>query len=204
MHYLSCVDTMPSDPLELSPSNPRPPASGTLLVSGPYLSDPYFRRTVVLLCMHDANGSFGLVLNRPLEVNISDLMTELPNLPSPVGIGGPVQSGNLFFLHTLGPRITGSLNVIDGIHMGGDYEQLCAVLTTAPKLAKHVRFFVGYSGWGADQLDTEIGNRSWLVHPANKRAVMGTAPKDLWAGTLRSMGPMYAPLANFPEDPSLN
>ena len=63
---------------------------------------------------------------------------------------------------------------------------------------------VGYSGWGADQLDNEISNNSWLVSPANKRSVMGTDPKDLWAGTLRGMGPKYAPLANFPEDPSLN
>ncbi|MBS1570353.1 MAG: YqgE/AlgH family protein [Bacteroidetes bacterium] len=195
---------MSKDPLELSPPNPLAPSPGTLLVSGPYLSDPYFRRTVVLLCMHDPAGSFGLVLNRPLDTNIADLMAELPNLPSPVGIGGPVQSGNLFFLHTLGPRITGSLNVVDGISMGGDFQQLCAVLNASPKLARHVRFFVGYSGWGADQLDNEISNNSWLVSPANKRSVMGTDPKDLWAGTLRGMGPKYAPLANFPEDPSLN
>jgi putative transcriptional regulator len=195
---------MSRDPLELSPTNPLPPASGTLLVSGPFQTVPYFRRTVVLLCMHDERGSFGLVLNRPLEVNISELMNELPELTSPVGIGGPVQSSNLFFLHTLGPRIEGSLKVIDGIHMGGDYEQLCGVLRNAPKLARHVRFFVGYSGWDANQLDAEIGKRSWLVHPADKRSVMGTGNKDLWAGTLRSMGPLFAPLANFPEDPSLN
>ncbi len=195
---------MSTDPLEFSPPNPLPPAPGTLLVSGPYLEDPYFRRAVVLLCMHDEQGSFGLVLNRPLDVNVSDLMEGMPSLSSPVGIGGPVQSGNLFFLHTLGPRISGSLEVADGIHMGGDYEELRAVLIAAPKLAKHVRFFVGYSGWGENQLDAEIALHSWLVHPADKRSVMGAEPAGLWAGTLRNMGPEYAPLANFPEDPSLN
>lgn len=195
---------MTANNLDLDPPNPLPPAKGTLLVSGPFLADPYFRRSVVLLCMHDEEGSFGLMLNRPLEMAVSDLMEEMPVVPSPVGLGGPVQSGNLFYLHTLGERIEGSLEVVDGISMGGDYDQLRSVLSTAPKLAKHVRFFVGYSGWGADQLDSEMEQRSWLVHPATKRLVMGVQPGDLWAMTLRSMGPTYAPLANFPEDPSLN
>lgn len=192
------------DPLELDPPNPLPPAPGTLLVSGPFLADPYFRRSVILLCMHDAEGSFGLVLNRPIDMTVSDLMEDMPPVSSAVGIGGPVQSGNLFYLHTLGSRIEGSMQVVDDIHMGGDYDQLRAMLMAAPKLAKHVRFFVGYSGWGAEQLNTEIEQRSWLIHPASKRTVMSPRTKDLWADTLRTMGPAYAPLANFPEDPSLN
>lgn len=195
---------MAHDPLDLDPPNPLPPQPGTLLVSGPFLADPYFRRAVILLCMHDDEGSFGLVLNRPIDMAVADLMEEMPKVPCPVGLGGPVQSGNLFYLHTLAPRIEGSLHVVDDIHMGGDYEQLRAVLAAAPKLAKHVRFFVGYSGWGEGQLNKEIEQRAWLVHPANKRLVMQARTTDLWAETLRIMGPAYAPLANFPEDPSLN
>ena len=195
---------MSADPLDLDPSNTLPPSPGALLVSGPYLADPYFRRSVVLLCMHDDQGSFGLVLNRPIDMTVSDLMVEMPPVPSPIGLGGPVQSDSLFYLHTLGPRLEGSLKVLGDISLGGDYQQLCRMLSAAPKLAKHVRFFVGYSGWGEDQLRSEIEQRSWLIHPADKRTVMGTRPKDLWAETLRNMGPRYAPLANFPEDPSLN
>ncbi len=195
---------MANAPFEFDPPNPMPPRSGTLLVSGPFLPDPYFRRSVVLLCMHDPEGSFGLVLNRPIAMDVSELMDDLPELSSPVGIGGPVQSGNLFFLHTLGERIEGSLPVVDDIRLGGDYGQLRALLSASPKLAKHVRFFVGYSGWGSEQLDTEINQRSWLVHPATKHLVMGAPVDGLWRETLRAMGPGYAPLANFPEDPSLN
>ena len=123
---------------------------------------------------------------------------------SRVSIGGPVQSGNLYYLHTLGPHIEGSVEVVDGVHMGGDYEQLRSVLATDPKLAKHVRFFVGYSGWGSEQLAKEMDQRSWLVSSADKRRIMNPSINDLWRDTLRHMGRQYAPLANFPDDPSLN
>lgn len=195
---------MPRDLFDLDPPNPMPPSRGTLLVSGPFLADPYFRRSVVLLCMHDEEGSFGLVLNRPIDMDVADLMEDMPPLSSSVGLGGPVQSGNLFYLHTLAPHVEGSLHVVDDIHMGGDFEQLRALLIASPKLAKHVRFFVGHSGWDKGQLNNEIEQRAWLIHPANKRLVMRTRTARLWADTLRIMGPAYAPLANFPEDPSLN
>lgn len=195
---------MSRDPLELDPPNNYPPERGRLLVSEPYLADPYFRRTVVLLCAHDTEGSFGFVLNRYIDMDISDLMENMPPINARVSIGGPVQSGNLYYLHAFGERVDGSVQVMEGIHMGGDFEQLRSILATDPKLAKHVRFFVGYSGWGQDQLAKELEQRSWLISLADKRRVMNTKLKDLWADTLRGMGRAYAPLANFPDDPSMN
>ena len=195
---------MSSDFFDLNPDNALAPARGRLLVSGPYLTDPYFHRTVVLLCEHDEEGSFGFVLNRFIDTSIADIMENMPPLLSRVSIGGPVQSGNLYYLHTLGPRIEGSVSVVDGIHIGGDFEQLRNVLATDPKLSKHVRFFVGYSGWGQDQLNKELNERAWLITPASKRRVMNTKVSDMWGDTLRDMGKPFAPLANFPEDPSLN
>jgi putative transcriptional regulator len=190
--------------LDLNPDNRYKPARGRLLVSEPYLPDPYFRRTVVLLCEHNADGSFGFVLNRQMDMTVNDLMENMPPIAARVNIGGPVQSGNLYYLHTLGPHLEGSVEVVDGVHMGGDYEQLRSILTTDPKLAKHIRFFVGYSGWSEDQLDRELGERAWLVTRADKKRIMYSGKRDLWADTLRSMGREFAPLANFPEDPSLN
>lgn len=190
--------------LDLDPDNKLAPARGRLLVSGPYLPDPYFRRTVVLLCDHNDEGTFGLVLNRHMELDVNDLMENMPPIVSRVSIGGPVQSGNLYYLHTLGPHVTGSTEVVDGVYVGGDYEQLRAILATDPELARHVRFFVGYSGWEGDQLAKELEQRSWLIAHADKRRIMNTRIADLWADTLRGMGDEYAPLANFPEDPALN
>lgn len=202
--FAEFVRTMPSSFLDLDPENGHPPAPGRLLVSEPYLPDPYFRRTVVLLCEHNAEGSFGFVLNRYIDMPIGDLMDDMPPIKSRISIGGPVQSSNLYYLHTLGKHIEGSAPVLDDIQMGGDFDQLRAVLTADPKLAKHVRFFVGYSGWSEGQLEKELAQRSWLVHPADKRRVMNTSLKDLWGDTLRGMGKAFAPLANFPDDPTQN
>lgn len=195
---------MANDPLELDPRSTLPPARGRLLISEPYLPDPYFRRTVVLLCDHDQEGSFGFVLNRLTDMAVNELLENLPPLGAPVGIGGPVQSSSLFYLHTLGPRLEGSQEVVDGVCIGGDFEQLRNLLEADPRLTKHVRFFVGYSGWGKDQLDKELSERSWLVAAATKQRVMDVANADLWADSLRDMGRSFAPLANFPDDPTLN
>lgn len=193
-----------ADFLEFKPENRYQPERGRLLVSEPFLPDPYFRRTVVLLCDHNTEGSFGFVLNRGMDLTINDLMEDLPPIGSRVGIGGPVQSGELYYLHTLGKHVEGSVEVIDGVHMGGDYAQLRSMLATDPKLSKHVRFFVGYSGWGPDQLSKEMEEKAWLVAPADKRRIMGASNEELWRLTLKSMGREFAPLANFPDDPSLN
>lgn len=195
---------MADDFLDLDPSSELVPRRGRLLISEPYLVDPYFRRTVVLLCAHNNEGSFGFVLNRYIDMGINDLLDGMPQLETRISIGGPVQSGNLYYLHTFGKHIDGSAEVIDGVHMGGDLEQIKAMLATDVRLAKHVRFFVGYSGWGQEQLQRELTDRSWLVSRADKQRVMNTALDDLWADTLRFMGDRFAPLANFPEDPSLN
>lgn len=195
---------MSIDRLDLDPDNLLAPEPGRLLVSGPFLADPYFHRTVVLLCAHDQEGSFGFVLNRYIDMDVADLMENMPPIQSRVSIGGPVQSGNLYYLHTLGARVDGSVKVVDGVHMGGDFEQLRSMLAIDPKLGRHVRFFVGYSGWGKDQLGKELNERAWLIADANKRRIMDTRADDLWGDTLRAMGTPFAPLANFPEDPTLN
>lgn len=195
---------MAKDPLELDPPNRHAPARGRLLISEPYLADPYFRRTVVLLCAHDDEGSFGFVLNRFVDMDVADLMENMPQVPSRLGIGGPVQSGSLYYLHTLGQRLQGSVEVVDGVSMGGDFEHLRSILATDARLGKQVRFFVGYSGWAADQLQRELDQRSWLVGTAHRKTIMDIRANDLWSHTLRNMGREYAPLANFPEDPSHN
>jgi putative transcriptional regulator len=195
---------MNADLLDLDPASLLPPARGRLLVSGPFLSDPYFRRTVVLLCEHDGDGSFGFVLNRMLDTQVGELVPDMQRIHERVCMGGPVNGDNLYFIHTLGMHVKGSNHVVDDVHAGGDHDQLRDLLAADPRLIRHVRFFIGYAGWEAGQLEREIAERSWFVTSASKRVIMSANVDGLWRDTLRAMGQPFAPLANFPDDPGLN
>jgi len=190
--------------INISPENKLAPQKGRLLISEPFLSDPYFRRTVVLLCEHNDEGSFGFVLNRFIDVSVNELIEDLPKFESRISMGGPVQSENLYYIHTLGEKIEGSVEIVKGIFMGGSFDMLKILLKSGTISNGMIRFFVGYAGWGQDQLADEMKERSWLVTPADPKALMDSKKDDLWRQTLLDMGEEYAMLANFPEDPSLN
>lgn len=190
--------------INISPDNKMPPKRGRLLISEPFLADPYFKRTVVLLCEHNAEGSFGFVLNKFVDVSVNELVDDLPEIQTRISMGGPVKSGNLYYIHTMGDRLANSLEIVDGVFMGGDFEMLKELIKLGKVTNEHVRFFVGYSGWGQDQLKEEMDERSWLVAQSDQRAIMDFNNDDLWGHTLKKMGDEFAMLANFPEDPSLN
>lgn len=167
--------------------------------------DPNFKRTVVLLCEHTPDGSFGLVLNRPLGIHLSDVVELVGDQPRhPLLQGGPVQTDTLHFLHTYGDDIPGHIPVTNGIFWGGEFEVLKGLLQSGEISQRDVRFYLGYSGWAAGQLDSELDQGGWILAPAGESAVFETEPAELWRTVLRGMGSEYAMLANFPEDPRLN
>jgi len=190
--------------IDFNPESRLRPEKGRILISEPFLSDPYFKRTVILLCEHNEEGSFGFVLNRYLDMGITRIMKEFPDVETKVGVGGPVQNQNLFFLHTLGDKLEGSKEVLDGVFMGGNFDILKVMIESGQIDEKEVRFFVGYAGWSAEQLDQELKEKSWIVAPANKGSVMSTSTDSLWGDSLKRLGKKYAHLANFPENPRYN
>lgn len=190
--------------INLNPPNKLEPRRGRLLISYPLMNDPYFKRSVVLLCEHNDEGSFGFVLNKFLDVNLSELVEELPDVPNRIGLGGPVQTSNLYFLHTLGPEIEGSIPITKHIFLGGQFESLRERMTQGGLEDHEVRFFVGYSGWSENQLDGELKDNAWFISEAPANILMNTSTEKLWAKTLKDMGSEYSFLANLPEDPSLN
>ena len=193
------------DPMfDLSKLNKLEPATGRLLISEPMLEDPNFKRSVVLLCDHNEDGSFGFVLNRSLDLRVGDFMEDIPDTDAVVSFGGPVQNDALFYIHTLGERIPNSLPIMDGLYMGGDLESLQELLQRGEADASNLRFFVGYSGWGAGQLAGELEANSWIVVKSDVATIMQTDSEDSWSNILRSMGQRYSVLANFPKDPTLN
>jgi len=180
------------------------PAKGRLLISEPFLSDPHFKRTVILLCDHNEHGTFGFVLNNYIKIKLSDVIKDIVNIKAKVSIGGPVQKDSVFYLHTLGDKISGSLHVFENIYMGGDFDEIKELMNQGLVPAKSIRFFVGYSGWGKDQLAWELKEKSWIVSDATTNQIMDTKYDNLWSQSLRIMGDEYAMLANFPIDPNFN
>ena len=131
-------------------------------------------------------------------------MDELPTFSTRISIGGPVNNSNLYYLHTLGEQIGDSVEVMDGIYMGGDFEILKKKLRMGQVQKDEVRFFVGYSGWSPNQLDTELGSKSWFVANVKPKLLMNTDVTDLWKKVMESMGSKGSMIANLPDDPSLN
>lgn len=181
------------------------PRKGALLVASPRLLDPNFMHTVVLLIDHGGKGTFGLVLNRPLEVSVGAIGADVPLLAGrndPVWAGGPVQRGELHVLHRSGASVPGALDVIDGVQFGGDPEVLRTALADCG--AGAVRFVAGYAGWGEGQLAAEMAEDSWVVVPGTAKRIFDPHPETLWRRVLRAEGGQVAELADVPPDPSWN
>lgn len=183
--------------------------SGSLLISQPFLGDPNFERTVVLLCNHsEEEGSFGLVLNRPASLQLGDVL-ELPEADTgppatlPLGLGGPVQPDTLHYLHRR-PHLEHAVDLGQDVYWGGNFRQLLSELQTGVLAPEAVRLYVGYSGWTAGQLAEEVRENVWIVHPNAAGKVFTLDNDAFWQSILREKGGRYRMLSNYPTDPRLN
>ena len=132
------------------------PSSGILLIADPFLKDPNFLRTVVFLCEHKDEGSFGFVLNRQYENTLDELIPELEGHKLPVYYGGPVQIDSIHFLHQYPAEIPGGQEVIKGVYWGGDFDAVVNLIKNEEIDTDKIRFFIGYSGWSEGQLKEEM------------------------------------------------
>ncbi len=180
------------------------PAPGILLIADPFLKDPNFLRTVVLLCEHKEQGSFGFVLNKQIEQTLGELVTDLEGYELPVFYGGPVQMNTIHFLHQYPGLIPDSQKISNEIYWGGNFETLAAHIKNKSIDVKKIKFFVGYSGWGDGQLRDEMKEKSWLTVPATHNLVFKIQQDDIWKESLQHLGGEYEMMINFPIDPQLN
>jgi putative transcriptional regulator len=185
--------------------NQEKPQKGDLLLSEPFLPDPNFERTVILLCEHGDDGSFGFVLNKRSNVTFSDVMEDAKNIEQELFIGGPVQQDTLHFIHTNDYELEGGQEVNGDITWGGNFEQLLFHADTGVLQPSEFIFFLGYSGWSPGQLDDELKQNSWIVYKnVSKDLVFKTSPDDLWKIVLKSMGGKYSLFSQYPVDPNMN
>jgi putative transcriptional regulator len=180
------------------------PAPGILLIADPFLKDPNFMRTVIFLCEHQHEGSFGFVLNKQFEQSLDELMEGFDGYNIPVYYGGPVQMDTIHFLHQYPDEIPGGVQVMKDVYWGGDFAILSDMVKNKEVDYNKVRFFIGYSGWGTGQLVDELNEKSWLTVTATRQLVFHKEPEAVWKDSLNHLGGGYEMMVNFPIDPQLN
>lgn len=185
-------------------SNNLKPAKGRLLLSEPFMGDFFFGRSVVLLTEHNEEGSFGLILNKPAETTFMQLIKEAPDFHAPIYYGGPVETDSLFYIHNLGNEVDGAVKIINNLWWGGDFDIIREKMKLNMIKPNQIRFFMGYSGWGASQLDSEIKRNSWIITNVPNINLLHSNPQNLWKIILSRMGKKYSYWTKFPVDPTAN
>ena len=178
---------------------------GSLLISEPFLTDPNFNRSVVLICEHETtNGSFGLILNQISNLQLADVLEENIYPDVPLYVGGPVQHNTLHYIHRRPDVIDGGVEILNGIMWGGNFQQVKELLNNGVLSPNDIRCFIGYSGWSIDQLDKEMRKDSWIISKATEDVIFDTPTENFWRNILKNMGGEFKVIANYPIDPRLN
>ena len=188
-----------------SPINFHRLKAGSLLLAEPFMWDPNFRRGVVLVCEHDEeDGAVGLLLNRPLALELSDITTDGWPSQIPLYYGGPVGQDSVYIVHRYSRLIADSRPIIGDIAWSGDFDQIKYMLQKGQLSLDRLRFYLGYTGWDIEQLKGEITQGSWMMTKAKSDYVFSQQAPSLWAQILNDMGGNYKLIANYPENPQFN
>ena len=180
------------------------PTTGVLLIADPFLKDDNFMRTVLLICRHSEDGSFGFVINKQYDLTLADLFTDMESFRIPVFIGGPVQMDTIHYIHQYPDFFPDSQQVTDDIYWGGDFEKLKEFIKEGKIDYSKIKFFIGYSGWEPGQLENEMEEKSWLTASSTQEIVFSTPVEEIWKASLKHLGGKYEMMINFPIDPQLN
>ncbi len=178
---------------------------GTFLIASPDIDTGIYFRSVVLLCEHAPAGSLGIIINKPLEMELPDELLNIKELANPrvhIRAGGSIQPNQMMLLHSSEQNSEQTLKICEGVFLGGDMRFLQEALSDRDGPSLNLCF--GYAGWGAGQLEREFLNGEWFLHPAQAKHVFETQPEKMWQIVLREMGGKYATLSMIPEDLSLN
>ncbi len=180
---------------------------GSLLIANPVLPDPNFSRTVILLCNHNEQGSFGLIINRSAQLKAPDLFSGINILKSyneKIYIGGPVSQSMVFYLYRSAKDVIDLDKICSGVYLGSNLETLESLYLDIENPGENIRFYLGYSGWSGGQLDGEMEQNSWLVQDANEQFVFLDSENLIWPKAVNSLGEKYQYLTKAPVNPQWN
>jgi putative transcriptional regulator len=178
---------------------------GQLLISEPsIIGDVSFTRAVILLADYSDQGAVGFILNKPLTYTIQDLIPEI-EASFTVFNGGPVEQDNLYFIHNIPHLISDSIEISDGIYWGGDFETTKFLINNGQIGKDNIRFFLGYTGWETQQLESELKGKSWAISVNDyENNIIGKSTTNFWKEKIMELGGDYLIWSNAPEDPILN
>lgn len=178
---------------------------GNLLIAEPSIAGNIdFNRAVILLADHGKDGSVGFILNKPLDFSISDLLPEIAS-EFTVYKGGPVEQDNLYFIHNVPEMISESIEISNGVFWGGDFEATKILINNGQISKDNIRFFLGYTGWEAKQLQDEMDSNSWIATENNDHnKIIGKSTANFWKEKIVALGGDYLIWSNAPENPLLN
>ena len=177
---------------------------GMVLLAEPFMLDPNFKRSAVLVCDHHDLGSLGFIVNKPLDIQVEDLLTDFPEFPSSVYFGGPVATDTIHYIHNVGDLLEDSVQVGRGIYWGGDFEKLKFLIESKLVLPKNIRFYVGYSGWSSGQLKNELKIGSWVVADLHANYIFKTKPAMVWKQIMQNLGSTFSVIAQMPDSVNWN
>lgn len=180
------------------------PEKGKILISEPFLPDTFFNRSIVYLTDHNPKGSVGFILNKTLDIKICDAVTGFEGWNENLNMGGPVAPDSLHYLHNLGSLVPKSVRVDGDIYWGGNLDIIRKLIQSGSIIQSQIRFFLGYSGWSAGQLERELKENSWVIAKVRSDIIMNSRGLDTWKRVLKSFKNKYRMWADFPESPEMN
>ncbi len=178
--------------------------SGNILIAEPFLMGGPFKRSVVTICEHRQDGTVGFILNRKMDMKVSDLIDEFPEFEGNVYYGGPVDTDTIHFIHNVAELIDGSTEIVKGLYWGGDFERIKFLISTKLIESKNIKFFIGYCGWSEGQLEDELNSGSWIVDEMFSSYAFKEYKDGLWSKVLNNKGDRYSVIANMSDFPSYN
>ena len=177
---------------------------GKLLISEPKLIEEAFFKSVILLTHHDNSESIGLILNQPSKIKLNEVFDVIKNDTFKFFIGGPVGKNSIQYIHKLGSRISRSKEILDGLYWGGDFNEITRLINNNKISEDQIRFFIGYSGWEAFQLQKEIKEKSWIISQTTSEECLAYSDANFWSKLIKKQGNKYKIWANLPRNPNLN
>ncbi len=178
--------------------------NGDVLLAQPFSLDTNFRRTAVMLTDHHDDGTVGFIVNRPLDVQVNELISGLHDFKSQVYFGGPVATDSIHYIHNVGDLLDDSIKIKHGIYWGGDFEKLKFLIDTKLIQPTNIRFYVGYSGWSSGQLAEELSHGSWVVADIDTNHLFKSSAADLWRTIMNEKGNTYSVIAQVSDDINWN